>query len=54
MSATTVELTLVKSTKGTHVYGSDLADAATQSVYIKRSALPEKPPAVITLTLAWE
>lgn len=54
MNTKTVELTFVKSTKGTHVYGSDLEDAATPSVYIKRSALPEKPPAAITLTLAWK
>lgn len=54
MNIKTVELTFVKSTKGTHVYGSDLADAPTQSVYIQRTALPEKPPAVITLTLSWE
>ena len=54
MNVTTVELSLVKSTKGTHVYGSDLADAATQSVYVQRAALPEKPPAKITLTLSWE
>ncbi|MCD6064792.1 MAG: hypothetical protein K0R82_2703 [Flavipsychrobacter sp.] len=54
MNVTTVELTLVKSTKGTHVYGSDLVDAATQSVYIQRSALPEQPPSTITLTLSWE
>jgi hypothetical protein len=54
INVTTVELTFVKSTKGTHVYGSDVADAATQSVYIQRSALPEKPPAAITLTLSWE
>jgi len=54
MASKTVELSFVKSTKGTHVYGSDLEDAATPSVYIKRSALPEKPPAVIKLTLSWE
>lgn len=54
MNVKTVELTFVKSTKGTHVYGSDHVEAATPSVYIKRSALPEKPPTVITLTLSWE
>lgn len=54
MNITTVELTFVKSTKGTHVYGSDAENAATQSVYIQRSALLEKPPAAITLTLSWE
>lgn len=47
-------MTFIKPTKGTHVYDSNLADAATQSFYIQRSALPEKPPAVITLTLSWE
>lgn len=54
MNIKTVELTFVKSTKGTHVYGSNLANAATQSVYIQRSALPEKPPMTIKLTLSWE
>lgn len=54
MNTTTVELSFVKSTKGTHVYGSDRDDAATPSVYIKRSALPEKPPSKVTLTLSWE
>lgn len=53
MNTKTVDLSFVKSTKGTHVYGSDLEEAATPSVYIKRSALPEKPPAKITLTLSW-
>jgi hypothetical protein len=53
MTTKTVELSFVKSTKGTHVYGSDVADAATPSVYIKRSALPENPPKIITLTLSW-
>ncbi len=54
MNTKTVELTFVKSTKGTHVYGSDLADAAAPSVYIKRAALPQDPPKLITLTLSWE
>ena len=50
-STTTLKLTLTKSTKGTHVYGSDDKDAAVPSVYIKRSALPADPPQAITLTL---
>lgn len=54
MSTTTVELTFVKSTKGTHVYGSDLSDAPMPSVYIKRNALPEIPPKVIVVTLSWD
>ena len=32
MNTKTVELTFVKSTKGTHVYGSDLEDAAAPSL----------------------
>lgn len=54
MTVKTVELTLVKSTKGTHVYGSSLPDAPTPSVYVQRSALPENPPKMITLTLSWD
>jgi hypothetical protein len=53
MNSETVEHTFVKSTKGTHVYGSNLPEAATPSVYIKRRALPEDPPKLITLTLTW-
>lgn len=54
MPSKTVDLTFVKSTKGTHVYGSDAAEAATPSVYIKRAALPETPPKVITLMISWD
>lgn len=54
MNTKMVELTFVKSTKGTHVYGPYLEEAATPSVYIKRSALPENPPKVIALKLSWE
>ena len=53
MNTKTVELTFVKFTKGTHIYGSDLEEAATPSVYIKRAALPEVPPKVIMLKLSW-
>jgi len=54
MTSTTLELTFVKSTKGTHVYGSDLPDAPMPSVYIKRTALPETPPKVIVVTVSWD
>lgn len=54
MNTKTVELTFVKSTKGTHMYGSHRAEAATPSLYIKCTALPEDPPKVVTLTLSWE
>lgn len=50
----TVSLTLVKSTKGTHVYGNQADDAAIQSVYIKKDALPATPPAAIKIEITWE
>jgi hypothetical protein len=54
MTTTSIEVTFVKSTKGTHVYGSDVTDAPLPSVYIKRAALPETPPKVIVVTLSWD
>lgn len=48
---TELTLNLQKSTKGTHVYGTEVADAAVPSVYIKKSALPATPPAQIKLTI---
>lgn len=49
-----VQLTFVKSTKNTHVYGDQAEDAAIPSVYIKSQSLPSKPPAAITITIEWE
>ena len=46
-----VEMTFVKSTKGTHVYGNNDSKAAISSLYIKKDALPEVPPKEITITL---
>jgi len=43
-----------KSTKGTHVYGDDSDDAAIPTLYIKRGALPSKPPAEITVTVEYD
>lgn len=51
MSIKTFEMKLVKSTKGTHVYGDDSDNAIVPSVYIKKAGLPSDPPAVITVTI---
>jgi len=45
---------LVKSTKGTHVYGDDSDDAIIPTVYVKKSGLPTNPPKVLTLTLEYD
>ncbi len=44
-------LKLIKSTKGTHVYGDDREGAAIPSVYIKKAALPDPPPQTLPVTL---
>ena len=49
-----IEMTLTKSTKGTHVYGDDSDSAPIPTVYIKRGALPTKPPETIELTINYE
>lgn len=46
-----IELTLTKSTKGTHVYGDDREGAPIPTLYIKRAALPSPPPEKITITV---
>lgn len=51
---TEVNLTYTKSTKGTHVYGTQEDGAAVSSVYIKRDALPKDAPKVIKLTIEVE
>ncbi len=43
-----------KSTKGTHVYSNSEPDTPISTIYIKRSALPDKAPGEITLTIAYE
>lgn len=54
MSIKTIELNLVKSTKGTHVYGDDSDNAIIPTVYVKKSGLPTNPPKVLTLTLEYD
>lgn len=48
-----VELSLTKSTKGTHVYAAATSesDAIIPVLYIKKGALPDNPPAHITITI---
>lgn len=54
MSIKTIELKLVKSTKGTHVYGDDSDNAIIPTVYVKKSGLPTNPPETLTLTLEYD
>jgi len=54
MAYQTMQLKLVKSTKGTHVYGDDSDDATIPTVYIKKSGLPNNPPKTITMSLEYE
>lgn len=48
----TIELSHVKETKGTHVYGTEDDGAFCTQVYIRKDKLPATAPAKITLTLA--
>ena len=50
----TIEMKLTKSTKGTHVYGDDSENAPVPTLYIKKGALPDKPPAKITVVISHE
>ena len=47
----TIKLNYKKSTKGTHVYEDSTVDAPVPSLYIKRKALPEDPPKLLTITI---
>lgn len=47
-----IEMTFLRSTKGTHVYQGTDDDIPT--LYIKKSALPDTPPEVITVTIEAE
>lgn len=51
MKPVELELTLLRSTKGTHVYGDDREGAVMPSVYIKKAGLPADPPAKLRVTL---
>ena len=54
MAQKDIKMTLTKSTKGTHVYGNSEPDTPIPTVYIKRTALPAKPPNAITVTVAYD
>ena len=50
----TIEMKFTKSTKGTHVYGDDSENAPVPTLYIKKGALPDKPPITITVVISHE
>ena len=50
----TIKMDWTKSTKGTHVYSNNDAEAPVSTIYVKRSALPSDAPTTITLTLEFE
>ena len=54
MSIKVLELKFKKSTPGTHVYEDTADDAAIPSVYIKKHALPTKPPETVKVTIEYE
>lgn len=49
MAPVVITLTLVRSTKGTHVYAGPLE--VMPSVYIQKTALPTPPPQAIRMTI---
>ena len=49
-----IKMTLVKSTKGTHVYGDSTPESPIPSVYVKRTALPKRPPDTIEITISYD
>lgn len=53
MNEKKLNMTLTKSTKGTHVYGDTDADAPIPTVYIKKTALPDPPPPQIKITIEY-
>ena len=50
----TIIMNWSKSTKGTHVYSNSEPDTPVSTIYIKRSALPDKVPGDITLTIEYD
>ena len=49
MEKTEINMTLKKSTKGTHVYGNE--DSAIPSVYIRKEIFGGETPQEITVTI---
>lgn len=54
MKKVTVQMTLTKSTKGTHVYNDNGSETPIPTLYIKKEALPSPPPATIKITVEFE
>lgn len=51
----TVEMTLTKSTAGTHVYQEpNKAGKTFPTVYLQKTALPDPPPQTIAVTVEWK
>lgn len=53
MTEKTINMVLVKSTKGTHVYSAEDEADPIHTVYVQRESLPKNPPENITLTIKW-
>lgn len=53
MKSATIILDFNKSTKNTHVYGSNDPQVAVPSLYVRKDALPSTPPATLKLTLEY-
>lgn len=51
MKQITIAMKLVKSTKGTHVYGDSNIDSPVPTIYIKRGFLPDTPPDEIEIVI---
>lgn len=49
-----IEMNLLRSTKGTHVYHNDDEGTPIKTVYIVRGELPTKPPEVINIRIDYD
>ncbi len=47
-----VILDLLRSTKGTHLYATDMLGAGITSLYIKKGSMPSTPPMSIVVTVS--
>ena len=49
----TVRLSYLRSTKRTYLYTTPDQDALTSNLYLRKEAVGETPPPVITVTVSW-
>lgn len=47
MNKIEIKLNFIRSTKGTHLYGTDSTETPITSLYVKKHGLPETPPPAI-------